>query len=43
MLEASDMGVCWILQELEHIIGLPSLPRLARLHSLPSFVASMLH
>ena len=32
------MGMCWILQELEHIIGLPSLPRLARLHSLPSLV-----
>ena len=32
------MGVCWILQELEHIIGLPSLPRLANLHSLSSFM-----
>ena len=32
------MGVRWILQELEHTIGLSSLPRLARLHSLPSFV-----
>ena len=37
LLKASDMGVCWILQELEHIVGLPSLPELARLHSLPSF------
>ena len=35
---ASDMGVCCILQELEHIIGLPGLPIPARLHSLPSFV-----
>ena len=32
------MGVRWILQEREHTIGLPSQPRLARLHSLPSFV-----
>ena len=28
------------LQELEHVIGVPSLPRLARLHSLPSFVSA---
>ena len=36
------MGVCCDPQELEHIMTLPSLPRLASLHSLPSFVPACL-